>query len=116
MIGGWGGALDEHLLVNINFPVFNPGTMGPGLSLQTEPLGPVKLPSMGRSLGRELESPTTPVSFPNSSPVLQGLSLPLLGNVLGVDGSTLSAVSNFYFFMCSVLKGVLELRHKSVHQ
>ncbi|XP_036421584.1 ribonucleoprotein PTB-binding 1 isoform X2 [Colossoma macropomum] len=70
------------------------GAMGPGLSLQTEPLGPIKPPSVGRTLGREPESPNTPVSFPpNPSPALQGLSMPLLGSVLGGDGSSLSAAS-----------------------
>uniref|UniRef100_A0AAR2L1Q6 Ribonucleoprotein PTB-binding 1 n=1 Tax=Pygocentrus nattereri TaxID=42514 RepID=A0AAR2L1Q6_PYGNA len=70
------------------------GAMGPGLSLQTEPLGPIKPPSVGRTLGREPESPTTPVSFTlNPSPALQGLSMPLLGSVLGGDGSPLSLAS-----------------------
>ncbi|KAL7830736.1 hypothetical protein SRHO_G00318630 [Serrasalmus rhombeus] len=70
------------------------GAMGPGLSLQTEPLGPIKPPSVGRTLGREPESPTTPVSFTlNASPALQGLSMPLLGSVLGGDGSPLSVAS-----------------------
>ncbi|XP_060799157.1 ribonucleoprotein PTB-binding 1 isoform X2 [Neoarius graeffei] len=70
------------------------GAMAPGLGIQTEPLGPIKPPSLGRTLGREPESATTPNSFPaNPSPALQGMSVPLLGSVLGGDGSTLPTVS-----------------------
>ncbi|KAI4884258.1 hypothetical protein NFI96_014347, partial [Prochilodus magdalenae] len=70
------------------------GAMTPGLSLQSDPLGPIKPPSVGRTLGREPESPTSQVAFPpNPSPALQGLSMPLLGSVLGGEGSALSVAS-----------------------
>ncbi|XP_026785311.2 ribonucleoprotein PTB-binding 1 isoform X2 [Pangasianodon hypophthalmus] len=70
------------------------GAMAPGLGMQTEPLGPIKPPPLGRTLGREPESPATPNSFPtNPSPALQGMSVPLLGSVLGGDGSTLPTAS-----------------------
>ncbi|XP_030646558.1 ribonucleoprotein PTB-binding 1 isoform X2 [Chanos chanos] len=67
-----------------------PGGMAPALGLQTDPLGPIKPPSLGRSLGREPESPTTPCSFPpTSSAILQGLNMPVLGGLLGGEGPTL---------------------------
>lgn len=73
------------------------GTLAPGLGMQTEPLGPIKPPSLGRTLGREPESTTTPSTFPtNLSAALQGMSVPLLGSVLGGDGSTLSTVRDFF--------------------
>ncbi|KAG7316880.1 hypothetical protein KOW79_019178 [Hemibagrus wyckioides] len=65
-----------------------------GLGVQTEPLGPIKPPPLGRTLGREPESTTTPSTFPtNPSPALQGMSIPLLGSVLVGDGSTLPTSS-----------------------
>lgn len=67
------------------------------LGVQTEPLGPIKPPPLGRTLGREPESTTTPNTFPtNPSPALQGMSVPLLGSVLVGDGSTLPMVRNFF--------------------
>ncbi|KAK3511754.1 hypothetical protein QTP70_020757 [Hemibagrus guttatus] len=64
------------------------------LGVQTEILGPIKPPPLSRTLGREPESATTPNTFPtNPYPALQGMSVPLLGNVLGGDGSTLPASS-----------------------
>ncbi|KAM9493849.1 ribonucleoprotein PTB-binding 1 isoform 3-T3 [Clarias gariepinus] len=70
------------------------GAMAPGLGMQTEPIGPIKPPPLGRTLGREPETATTPNSFStNSSPALQGMSVPLLGTVLGGDGSTLPTAS-----------------------
>ncbi|XP_072531113.1 ribonucleoprotein PTB-binding 1 [Salminus brasiliensis] len=79
-----------HAMTN----VLPQGAMAPGLGLQTEALGPIKPSSLGRPLGREPESPTTPVTFPPTpSPALQGMSIPLLGNLLGGDGSSLSVSS-----------------------
>uniref|UniRef100_A0A8B9H5S7 Ribonucleoprotein PTB-binding 1 n=1 Tax=Astyanax mexicanus TaxID=7994 RepID=A0A8B9H5S7_ASTMX len=64
--------------------------LAPGLNLQAEALGPIKSSSLSRTLGRDPESPTTPVPFPpNQSPALQGLSMPLLGNLLGGDVASL---------------------------
>ncbi|XP_022522901.2 ribonucleoprotein PTB-binding 1 isoform X1 [Astyanax mexicanus] len=66
------------------------GGLAPGLNLQAEALGPIKSSSLSRTLGRDPESPTTPVPFPpNQSPALQGLSMPLLGNLLGGDVASL---------------------------
>ncbi|XP_046894961.1 ribonucleoprotein PTB-binding 1 isoform X2 [Hypomesus transpacificus] len=63
------------------------GGVVPGLNLQTDPLGPVKPSSLGRTLGREQESPTAPCSFSQTpSPTLHGLSMPLLGGMLGAEG------------------------------
>ncbi|KAF4077779.1 hypothetical protein AMELA_G00211890 [Ameiurus melas] len=70
------------------------GAMTPGLGMQTDPLGPIKPPPLGLTLGREAESVTAPNGFlANPSPALQGLSVPLLGSVLGADGSTLPPAS-----------------------
>uniref|UniRef100_A0A8B9H7T2 Ribonucleoprotein PTB-binding 1 n=1 Tax=Astyanax mexicanus TaxID=7994 RepID=A0A8B9H7T2_ASTMX len=67
-----------------------PCGLAPGLNLQAEALGPIKSSSLSRTLGRDPESPTTPVPFPpNQSPALQGLSMPLLGNLLGGDVASL---------------------------
>ncbi|XP_066531671.1 ribonucleoprotein PTB-binding 1 isoform X2 [Hoplias malabaricus] len=71
--------------------VLTQGTVAPGLSLQTESLGPIKPMSMGQTLARDPESSPTTVGFPqNPSSVLQGLNMPLLGNMLGGDGSALT--------------------------
>lgn len=73
------------------------GAMAPGLGMQTDPLGPIKPPSLGRTFGREPESATAPNGFlANPSPALQGLGVPLLGSVLGADGSTLPPVRDFF--------------------
>lgn len=70
------------------------GVVVPGLGLQTDPLGPIKPTSLGRSMGREQDSPTGPCSYtPAPSPGLQGLSLPLLGGLLGAEGLTGHALS-----------------------
>ncbi|CAM4345208.1 unnamed protein product [Leuciscus chuanchicus] len=70
------------------------GAIAPTLGLQNEPLGPIKQPSLSRPLGRETESPATPIGFPlASSPALQGLSMSLLAGMLGADGPTLPGVS-----------------------
>ncbi|KAG1968860.1 ribonucleoprotein PTB-binding 1 isoform X1 [Pimephales promelas] len=70
------------------------GAIAPTLGLQNEPLGPIKQPSLSRPLGRETETPATPIGFPPaSSPALQGLSMSLLAGMLGADGPTLPGAS-----------------------
>ncbi|XP_060713375.1 ribonucleoprotein PTB-binding 1 isoform X3 [Tachysurus vachellii] len=91
------GLLGENLLASGPFQhgVNMLGDLPHGaLGVQTEPLGPIKPPPLGRTLGREPESTTTPNTFPtNPSPELQGMSVPLLGSMLGGDGSTLPTTS-----------------------
>ncbi|XP_034045558.1 ribonucleoprotein PTB-binding 1 isoform X2 [Thalassophryne amazonica] len=66
----------------------------PGLGPQTDPLPPLK--PLGRGLSREQESPTPVCTFPrNSSPTLQGISLPLMGGMMGADGLKSQGVSLF---------------------
>ncbi|XP_052407404.1 ribonucleoprotein PTB-binding 1 [Carassius gibelio] len=70
------------------------GAVSSTLGLQSETLGAIKQPSLSRPLGRENETPATPISFsPAASPALQGLNLPLLSGMLGADGPTLPGVS-----------------------
>ncbi|XP_070837641.1 ribonucleoprotein PTB-binding 1 isoform X2 [Chaetodon trifascialis] len=70
------------------------GGVVPGLGLQTDPLNPLKPMPLGRSLAREQESPTAACSFPQtSSPTLQGISMPLMGGMMGADGLTAQGVS-----------------------
>ncbi|XP_029364594.1 ribonucleoprotein PTB-binding 1 isoform X2 [Echeneis naucrates] len=65
-----------------------------GLGLQTDPLAPLKPMPLGRALTREQESPTAACTFPQtSSPTLQGISLPLMGGMMGADGLTAQGVS-----------------------
>ncbi|XP_027022374.2 ribonucleoprotein PTB-binding 1 isoform X2 [Tachysurus fulvidraco] len=91
------GLLGENLLASAPFQhgVNMLGDLPHGaLGVQTEPLGPIKPPHPGRTLGREPESVSTPNTFPtNPSPALQGMSVPLLGSMLGGDGSTLPTTS-----------------------
>lgn len=64
-----------------------------GLGLQTEPLNPLKPMPLGRALAREQESPTAACTFPQtSSPTLQGISMPLMGGMMGADGLTAQGV------------------------
>ncbi|XP_031168672.1 ribonucleoprotein PTB-binding 1 isoform X2 [Sander lucioperca] len=66
----------------------------PGLGLQTDPLAPLKQMPLGRALAREQESPTAACTFPQtSSPTLQGISMPLMGGMMGADGLTAQGVS-----------------------
>uniref|UniRef100_A0A3P8STE4 Ribonucleoprotein PTB-binding 1 n=1 Tax=Amphiprion percula TaxID=161767 RepID=A0A3P8STE4_AMPPE len=66
----------------------------PGLGLQTDPLPPLKSMPLGRALAREQESPTSAGAFPQtSSPTLQGISMPLMGGMMGADGLTAQGVS-----------------------
>ncbi|XP_077069576.1 ribonucleoprotein PTB-binding 1 isoform X1 [Siphateles boraxobius] len=66
----------------------------PTLGLQNEPVGPIKQPSLSRPLGRETETPATPIGFPPAcSPALQGLSMSLLAGMLGADGPPVPGVS-----------------------
>ncbi|XP_028842871.1 ribonucleoprotein PTB-binding 1 [Denticeps clupeoides] len=70
------------------------GGLVPTLGLQSEPLGPVKPPTLGRGLGQEQESPTAACSFPsNPSPTLQGMAVPLLGGMLGAEAPSIPGVS-----------------------
>uniref|UniRef100_A0A3Q3WF87 Ribonucleoprotein PTB-binding 1 n=1 Tax=Mola mola TaxID=94237 RepID=A0A3Q3WF87_MOLML len=67
------------------------GGVVPGLGLQTDPLKPIPA---GRAIAREQESPTAACTFPQtSSPTLQGLSMPLMGGMMGADGLTAQGVS-----------------------
>lgn len=74
----------------------NAGAVAPGLGMQMEALGPIKPPSVGRTIRREPESTTTANTFSTNPSALQGMSVPLLGSVLGADGSTLPMVRDFF--------------------
>uniref|UniRef100_A0A3B4Z1R7 Ribonucleoprotein PTB-binding 1 n=1 Tax=Stegastes partitus TaxID=144197 RepID=A0A3B4Z1R7_9TELE len=70
------------------------GLASVSLGLQTDPLPPLKPMPLGRAMAREQESPTSAGAFPQtSSPTLQGISLPLLGGMMGADGLTAQGVS-----------------------
>ncbi|XP_033944216.1 ribonucleoprotein PTB-binding 1 isoform X1 [Pseudochaenichthys georgianus] len=70
------------------------GDLPQGLGLQMDPMGPLKSMQHGRSLAREQESPTATCTFPQtSSPTLQGISMPLMGGMMGADGLTAQGVS-----------------------
>ncbi|KAK2893681.1 ribonucleoprotein PTB-binding 1 isoform X3 [Channa argus] len=65
-----------------------------GLGLQADPLAPLKPIPLGRTLTREQDSPTAACTFPQtSSPTMQGLSMPLMGGMIGADGLTAQGVS-----------------------
>ncbi|XP_055753434.1 ribonucleoprotein PTB-binding 1-like isoform X1 [Salvelinus fontinalis] len=65
------------------------GGVVPSLGLQSDPLGPINLHSMGHPLGRE-----SPTSFSqNPSPTLQGMSISHLGGVMGTEGLTAPGMS-----------------------
>lgn len=91
----------EQLFILLTEPVLfmlsvlsDTGAMAPGLGMHMEPLGPIKPPSVGRTMGREPESPTN--TFTTNHSALQGMSVPLLGSVLGADGSTLPMVRDLF--------------------
>ncbi|XP_027898933.1 ribonucleoprotein PTB-binding 1 isoform X1 [Xiphophorus couchianus] len=70
------------------------GGMVPGLALQTEAVPSLKPGSLGRGLMREQDSPTSACSFPQTpSCSLPGISLPLMGGMMGADGLTAQGVS-----------------------
>ncbi|KAM4598202.1 ribonucleoprotein PTB-binding 1 [Polymixia lowei] len=70
------------------------GGVVPGLGLQTDPMAPLKPMTLGRALGREQESPTAACSFPQApSPTLQGISMPLMGGIMGAEGLAAQGVS-----------------------
>ncbi|KAJ4920197.1 hypothetical protein JOQ06_014272 [Pogonophryne albipinna] len=70
------------------------GDLPQGLGLQTDPMGPLKSMQHGRSLAREQESLTAMCTFPQtSSPTLQGISMLLMGGMMGADGLTAQGVS-----------------------
>lgn len=70
------------------------GGVIPGLGLQTDPLAPLKPLPLGRALAREQESPTASCTFPQtSSPTLQGMSMPMMGGMMGADGLAPQGVS-----------------------
>nr|XP_019950273.1 PREDICTED: ribonucleoprotein PTB-binding 1 isoform X3 [Paralichthys olivaceus] len=65
-----------------------------GLGLQSDPLAPLKPMPLGRALTREQESPTAACTFPQtSSPTLQGISMPMMGGMMGADGLTAQGIS-----------------------
>uniref|UniRef100_A0A3B5MLA1 Ribonucleoprotein PTB-binding 1 n=1 Tax=Xiphophorus couchianus TaxID=32473 RepID=A0A3B5MLA1_9TELE len=69
------------------------GGMVPGLALQTEAVPSLKPGSLGRGLMREQDSPTSACSFPQTpSCSLPGISLPLMGGMMGADGLTAQGV------------------------
>lgn len=69
----------------------SPGGVMPGLGLQTDSLNPLKSMALGRS--REPESPPAACTFPQtSSPTLQGISMSLMGGMMGADGFTAQGV------------------------
>ncbi|XP_054616682.1 ribonucleoprotein PTB-binding 1 isoform X2 [Dunckerocampus dactyliophorus] len=66
------------------------GELPQGLGLHTDPLAPLKPATLGRSVGRDQESP----SFPQTpSPTLQGLSVPMMGGMMGAEGLVAQGVS-----------------------
>ncbi|XP_048848090.1 ribonucleoprotein PTB-binding 1 isoform X2 [Brienomyrus brachyistius] len=68
------------------------GAMLPPICLPSDPPGPIKPPAPSRPLLRDLESPAVPCGLPpTSSPALQGLTSPLLGSLLGGEGTTSGA-------------------------
>ncbi|XP_072224653.1 ribonucleoprotein PTB-binding 1 [Leuresthes tenuis] len=70
------------------------GGVVPGLGLQTDPRPPLKQMPIGRAQAREQDSPTSVCSFPQtSSPTLPGISMPLMGGMMGADGLTAHGVS-----------------------
>ncbi|KAJ8345599.1 hypothetical protein SKAU_G00297920 [Synaphobranchus kaupii] len=69
-------------------PDLPPGGVIPPLS---DAPGPIRPPAMGHALLRE--SPTTPCPFPPTPPPLQGMAPPLLGGLLGGEGSAMPGVS-----------------------
>uniref|UniRef100_A0A3B3UV57 Ribonucleoprotein PTB-binding 1 n=1 Tax=Poecilia latipinna TaxID=48699 RepID=A0A3B3UV57_9TELE len=70
------------------------GGVVPGLALQTEAVPSLKPGSLGRGLMREQDSPTSVCGFPQTpSPSLPGISLPLMGGMMGADGRTAQGVS-----------------------
>uniref|UniRef100_A0A3P9NKK3 Ribonucleoprotein PTB-binding 1 n=1 Tax=Poecilia reticulata TaxID=8081 RepID=A0A3P9NKK3_POERE len=70
------------------------GGVVPGLALQMEAVPSLKPGSLGRGLMREQDSPTSACGFPQTpSPSLPGISLPLMGGMMGADGLTAQGVS-----------------------
>lgn len=86
------------IVVGLSFTLKSLITIGgivPGLALQTDPLPPLKPVPRGRTLSRDQESPTSACPFPQtSSPTLPGISMPLLGGMIGADGLTAQGVSS----------------------
>lgn len=103
---------DADITVAI-MPVFNSlGGVIPGLSLQTDPLNPIKPIPLGRAMAREQESPTAACTFPQTSPpTIQGISAPLMGGVMGADGLTAQGVRAHNIFMISVLRFLVQLTY-----
>lgn len=70
--------------------------------LQSDPLAPIKPMSLGRTLSREQESPTSGCSYPQTSPpTLQGISFPLMGGMMGAD--VLAAQGVCFHMWCQML-------------
>lgn len=88
------------------------GGVVPGLSLQTDPLNPIKPIPLGRAMAREQESPTAACTFPQTSPpTIQGISAPLMGGVMGADGLSAQGVRAQHIFMISVLCFLVQLNY-----
>ncbi|KAM4716634.1 ribonucleoprotein PTB-binding 1 isoform 3-T3 [Anableps anableps] len=70
------------------------GGVVPGLGLQSDAVPSLKPVPLGRGLMREQDSPTSACSFPQTpSPSLPGISLPLMGGMMGADGLTAQGAS-----------------------
>lgn len=105
---------DDLKVADITVPIMptfdSLGGVVPGLSLQTDPLNPLKPIPLGRAMAREQESPTAACTFPQTSPpTMQGISAPLMGSVMGADGLTAQGVRAQSIFMISVLRFRVQL-------
>ncbi|XP_036003997.1 ribonucleoprotein PTB-binding 1 isoform X2 [Fundulus heteroclitus] len=70
------------------------GGVVPGLGLQSDAVPSLKPVPLGRGLAMEQDSLTSACSFPQTpSPTLPGISLPLMGGMMGADGLTAQGVS-----------------------
>uniref|UniRef100_A0A3Q2D0A6 Ribonucleoprotein PTB-binding 1 n=1 Tax=Cyprinodon variegatus TaxID=28743 RepID=A0A3Q2D0A6_CYPVA len=70
------------------------GGVVPGLGLQSDGVPSLKPAPPGRGPTREQDSPTSACSFPQTpSPTLPGISLPLMGGMMGADGPAAQGVT-----------------------
>lgn len=82
-------------MIRINKHLFCVGGVLSGLGVHTDPLASLKPMPIGRALAREQDSPTAACNFPQtSSPTLQGISMPLMGGMMGADGLSAQGVSS----------------------
>lgn len=92
-----------HVNLQSCFCLIPLGGVVPGLGLQTDPLK-----SLGRAMAREQESPTAACTFPQtSSPTLQGMSMPLMGGMMGADGLAAQGVRSKVISIICFLPPVL---------